>query len=301
MLLVPGRPLFVYLTVLEGSMGCAIGQHDKTGKKEHAIYYLNKKFTNYESRYSMLEKTCCALAWDAKCLRQYMLTHTKLLIYKMDPVKYILEKPTLTGSVAQWQMALTEYDIQHVTQKAIKGSVLFDYLMQQPLEDYQSMHFEFPYEDIMFIRDCNIPGFGEGPEPGSRWFLVFDGASNARDNGIGEVITSTTNCHLPFTAMLCFEYTNNMAEYEVCVFGIEVVIDFRIKILEVYGDSTLLISQFKGDWDTRDHKLIPYKEHVLKLVPYFDEITFHHILGEENKLDDALETLASMFKVKLTN
>ena len=179
----------------------------------------------------MLEKTCCALAWAAKRLRQYMLTHTTLLISKMDPVKYIFEKPTLTGRVARWQMALTEYDIQHVTQKAIKGSVLSDYLAQQPLEDYQSMRFEFPDEDIMLIRDCNIPGPEEGPEPGSRWTMVFDGASNAHGNGIGAVITSPTNFHLPFTARLCFECTNNMAEYEACIFGIEAAIDLRIKIL----------------------------------------------------------------------
>ncbi|XP_050908898.1 uncharacterized protein LOC127122638 [Lathyrus oleraceus] len=150
----------------------------------------------------------------------------------------------------------------------------------------------------MLTRDCNIPDHEEGPGPGSRWTLVFDGALNAHGNGIEAVITSQSSFHLPFIARLCFECTNNMAEYEACIFGIEVAIDFRIKILEAYGDSTLVISQVKEDSDTRDHKLIPYKEHILKLVPYFDEITFYHIPREKNQLADALETLASMFKVK---
>ena len=56
------RPLIVYLAVLEDSMGCVLGQQDETGKKEFAIYYLSKKFIEYETRYSMLEKTCCTLA-----------------------------------------------------------------------------------------------------------------------------------------------------------------------------------------------------------------------------------------------
>ncbi|KAA0043022.1 uncharacterized protein E6C27_scaffold75G001010 [Cucumis melo var. makuwa] len=30
----PGRPLILYFTVNEGSMGCVLGQHDSTGKKE---------------------------------------------------------------------------------------------------------------------------------------------------------------------------------------------------------------------------------------------------------------------------
>ena len=86
---VEGRPLILYLTVLDNSMRCMLGQHDESGQKENAIYYLSKKFIDCEPRYSLLEKTCCALAWASRWLRQYMLTHTTLLISKMDPIKYI--------------------------------------------------------------------------------------------------------------------------------------------------------------------------------------------------------------------
>lgn len=109
------------------------------------------------------------------------------------------------------------------------------------------MRFEFHDEDIMLIRDCNIPNPEEGPKPGSRWTLVFDEASNAHGSGIGAVITSPTGFHIPFTARLSFACTNNMMEYEVCIFGIEALIDLRIKILEVHEDSALVISQVKGD------------------------------------------------------
>ena len=60
--LVEGRPLIMYLTVLEESMGCVLGHQDEIGRKEHVIYYLSKKFTDYEYRYFMLRKTCCGLA-----------------------------------------------------------------------------------------------------------------------------------------------------------------------------------------------------------------------------------------------
>ena len=43
-----GRPLIMYLTVLDKSMGCILGQKDETEKKEFAIYYLSKKFTDCE-------------------------------------------------------------------------------------------------------------------------------------------------------------------------------------------------------------------------------------------------------------
>ena len=128
---VEGKSLILYLTVLDNLMGCVLGQHDESGRKEHVIYYLSKKFTYCETRYSLLEKTCCALAWAARRLRQYMLTHTTLLISKMDLIKYIFEKPALSGRIARWKMILTEYDIQYTTQKAIKGSVLADHLAHQ--------------------------------------------------------------------------------------------------------------------------------------------------------------------------
>ncbi|XP_070023434.1 uncharacterized protein [Nicotiana sylvestris] len=40
----PGRPRLLYLAVLEGAFGCVLGQHDETGRKEQAIYYLNTNF-----------------------------------------------------------------------------------------------------------------------------------------------------------------------------------------------------------------------------------------------------------------
>ena len=108
---VEGKPLIMYLTMLESSMGCILGQHDETGKKEQAIYYLSKKFIECESRYTLLEKTCCALSWATKRPRKYMLTHTTYLISKIDPIKYVFEKPDLIGRVARWQMILTEYNV----------------------------------------------------------------------------------------------------------------------------------------------------------------------------------------------
>lgn len=142
----------MYLIVLDNSMGCVIAEQDKTGRKEHAIYYLGKKFNHCESRYFILEKTHCALAWDAKRLRQHMINHTTWLVSKMDPTKYIFEKPALTRRISGWHMLLSEYTIKYHMQKAIKGSVLVEHIAHQPIDDYQFVGFDFPDEDVVYLK-----------------------------------------------------------------------------------------------------------------------------------------------------
>ncbi|RDY13725.1 hypothetical protein CR513_01307, partial [Mucuna pruriens] len=122
---VPGRPLILYLTMLEESMGCVLGQHDDTGKKEQATYYLSKKFTDYEKRYSPLERTCCTLVRMEKQLRQYMLTHTTWLISKTDPIKYIFEKLTLTGRIARWKMSFCQNTTSYTSAKRPQREALW--------------------------------------------------------------------------------------------------------------------------------------------------------------------------------
>ena len=112
--------------------------------------------------------------------------------------------------------------------------------------------------------------------------MYFDGASNALGNGIGAVIISLEGCHTSFTARLCFNCTNNMAEYEACIMGLRAAIDPRIKFLRLFGDSALVISQIKGEWDTKHPNLIPYKEHMLAFLPHFEEVTFEYFPREEN-------------------
>ncbi|KAA3472351.1 receptor-like protein 12 [Gossypium australe] len=82
--------------------------------------------------------------------------------------------------------------------------------------------------------------------------------------------------HYPFTSKLDFNCTNNIVEYEACIMGICAAIERKIKVLEVYGDSALVIYQLKGEWETRDPKL------VLELIKEFDDITFCYLSRDEN-------------------
>ncbi len=97
----PGKPLILYLSVTQSAMGCMLAQEGEAGV-EKAVYYLSKKMVRAEERYTPLEKTCWALVWASKKLRHYMLAYSVVLISRMDPLKYLFEKPALTGKLARW-------------------------------------------------------------------------------------------------------------------------------------------------------------------------------------------------------
>ncbi|XP_012468742.1 uncharacterized protein LOC105786813 [Gossypium raimondii] len=180
---------------------------------------------------------------------------------------------------------------EHV-QKAVKGSTIADFLASRALEDYEPLNFDLSNEDLMYMATTK-----DDSQVGHIWKLNFDGASNAMGSGIGAVLVSPDGDHYPFTCKLDFDCTNNMAEYEACIMGIRAVIEREIKVLEVYGDSALVIYQLKGKWEARDPKLISYRKLVLELIEEFDDITFCYLPRDENQMADALATLAFIIKV----
>ena len=94
----------------------------------------------YEEKYSPLEKTCVTLVWATRKLRHYMLIYKVLLIVKMDPLKYLMEKPVQGEKTAKWILLLSEFDIKYVTQKSMKGRAIADHLAhcsQEKAEEIQ--------------------------------------------------------------------------------------------------------------------------------------------------------------------
>ena len=118
--LVPKKPLLLYLTTTNTTMGALLAQYLEETRKENAIYYIGKKMLPYEEKYSPLEKTCVALVRATHKLRHYMLAYKILLIARTDPLKYLMEKLVQDGKTTKWVLLLSKFDIKYVTQKSVK-------------------------------------------------------------------------------------------------------------------------------------------------------------------------------------
>ena len=72
--------------------------------------------------------------------------------------------------------AVIEYDIEYRTQKAIKSSVLAYYLTHQPVDDYQSVKYDYLDKDVMYlkVKDCDELCLGKVLilNPGGVWCLM---------------------------------------------------------------------------------------------------------------------------------
>ena len=97
---VPGKPLILYITAQERSLGALFAQEEEKGKKR-ALYYLNRTLVGVEVNYSPIEKMCLALFFAIDKLSHYMQVFTVHLIAKADPIKYVLSRPIISGCLAK--------------------------------------------------------------------------------------------------------------------------------------------------------------------------------------------------------
>ena len=107
----------------------------------------------YECKYIMIERLCLALVWATKRLRHYVTEYSILLVSRLNPLRYLFDRPVLTGRLMRWLVLLTEFDIQYMTQKSVKGSIVADHLASLPVSDDRPIHDDFPDEQFDSMTD----------------------------------------------------------------------------------------------------------------------------------------------------
>jgi ribonuclease HI len=92
---------------------------------------------------------------------------------------------------------------------------------------------------------------------------------------------------------LLFSASNNAAEYEALIHGLNIAISLGIKRLMVYGDSLVVISQINKEWDCSNDAMGKYCTAVRKLEDKFEGLEFHHVERDRSTAADALSKLGS--------
>ncbi|KAG9444850.1 hypothetical protein H6P81_016190 [Aristolochia fimbriata] len=184
-----GKPLLLYIAAQEKSLGALLAQNDDQGK-ERPLYYLSRTMVGAELNYSPIEKTCFALIFAIQKLRHYLLAHSTNLISRADPLKFIMSRPMLSGRLAKWALLLSEFEINFIPQKAIKGQGLANFLADHPIPAEWEVSQSLPDEEVFFFEV--LPP----------WRMYFDGAARKNGAGAGVLFISPNEDLMPHSFIL---------------------------------------------------------------------------------------------------
>jgi len=65
--------------------------------------------------------------------------------------------------------------------------------------------------------------------------------------------------------------TNNQAEYQALIKGLELLKEVHADAVEIFGDSMLVINQLAGIYECRSEVLITYYERSMQLLREFKD------------------------------
>src|SRR5262249_53204822 len=98
---------------------------------------------------------------------------------------------------------------------------------------------------------------------------------------------------IPYSFMLTHLCSNNAAEYQALIMGLDMAIDIGIQDLNIYGDSNLVVKQLTTEFEVRKDDLLPYHRRASILLNRLNSVRIEHVPRTANKIADALANLAA--------
>ncbi|XP_031127436.1 uncharacterized protein LOC116029524 [Ipomoea triloba] len=192
-----------------------------------------------------------------------------------------MAKVVLSDRLARWYLLFQQFEIIYVPQKSVKGQSLADFLANHPIPAEWELSDDLPDEDVLIIEV--LPP----------WKMYFDGAAHRGGAGAGVVFVTSEGEVLPYSFTLTEQCSNNVAEYQALILGLEIAVDMKQLRINIYGDSKLVINQVMGLYEVRKAELVPYNNYAKILIQWLGDVTIEHVPRKENKQADALAAMAS--------
>ncbi|KAL0458046.1 UNVERIFIED_CONTAM: Retrovirus-related Pol polyprotein from transposon gypsy [Sesamum latifolium] len=161
-----------------------------------------------------------------------------------------------SGHLIKWAVKFGEFDIEYQPRVAIKAQILADFVVE-------------------FSGEQKIEG-REG------WMLHVDGSSNANNGGGRILLQGPNGVEVKVAVRLSFPATNNEAEYETLILGLELAKEAGANDVEVYTDSQLVAMQ-----DIKDRRITV----MIKEKTAIDEIVEIQAIGNQGSWMDEIVKL----------
>ncbi|CAN6700668.1 unnamed protein product [Malus baccata var. baccata] len=273
-----GKPLKLYISASEKSIGSLLAQNNEGGK-EQAVYYLSRILTEQ------------AKALYATLSRAH---HRQNRCDKIHVVKAY-------ASRKNWEMDFSTIRIQ-----AVKGQAIADFLTEH--QESQSEVINIPgsleVTSVWIPPRSDVSGKEDWIQQEIRrvtglwitsWKLYFDGSRTQKAAGAGIVIINPQGVYHYYSFLLDYqENTNNPAEYEALIISLEILMDLGAAEVEIFGDSELVINQLNGEFKCRHITMAGYYIAAMQLLSFWEsDISVNHIPRGSNLAANEMAQLAS--------
>ena len=251
-LIVPtlGEMLILYLAVSHETISSVLMA--ERGSVQKPIYFVSKALQGAEVNYPPLEKLALALVHTVRRLRRYFQAHA-ICVLTNQPIRQVLLKPENSGRLAKWAIELGEHDIKYKPRTAIKGQIIADFIAESSKNSNS--------ETLGGTTTLKPKTQEETPF----WTLYIDGASSEEGSGAGLILADLDGKEVTHALRFEFPASNNEAEYEALLAGLELAVKIGVHRLQVFSDSLLVTNQIKGTYEAREESMKRYLAKVQHL------------------------------------
>ena len=127
----------------------------------------------------------------------------------------------------------------------------------------------------------------------------MDGSSNENGFGAGLILINPEEYRVHCALRFGFKASNNKAEYEALIAGLQLAKEMQVESLDIYSDSQLVVCQITNEYQACGEKMAAYLQKAKDLLNTLSSFKIQQIPREQNVQGDALARLASTKDSKL--
>ncbi|GKV15178.1 hypothetical protein SLEP1_g25980 [Rubroshorea leprosula] len=121
----------------------------------------------------------------------------------------------------------------------------------------------------------------------------FGRASSSKGSGADALLIGPDGYQSEHALKFNFDATNNMAEYETLLLGLQLALELKLSAIQVYSDSQLVVNQINSICEVIDPVMVKYVALVAELKCKFQKLCLSKIPRTENEQADSLSKFAS--------